>query len=232
MTEPQQPTPGSANTDPSEEITQVVSSPAAPSQPATGSLPVQPDPQAPAQFGQPQYPGAQYPAGAVQPGQQYPAGGQFGQPQPAQSYGQPGQQFAQPAQAYGQQAQQFGQAAPYGQPFPGAVPGAKKSNGLKVALFSVLGVVVLGAIVLFTAFVAPGWAPKKLTQSGAERGVRQILSTDYQVKDVANVSCPAATPVKKGSTFNCTVNIDGRRQTVPITFLDNKGGFEVGAPHD
>ena len=31
--------------------------------------------------------------------------------------------------------------------------------------------------------------------------------------------------------FDCTVTIDGRTQKVTLTFVDNKGGFEVGPPH-
>ncbi len=62
------------------------------------------------QYAQPQ----QQPGPSQQPGQGH--GGQPGQPQPGQAYGQPGQQYGQPQAPYGQQP--FQPQAPYGQSFP------------------------------------------------------------------------------------------------------------------
>ncbi|MFT4199143.1 DUF4333 domain-containing protein [Gordonia sp. (in: high G+C Gram-positive bacteria)] len=215
MTEPQKPE-SDATTDPSEEVTQAVESPAAPQQ--QYQYPV------PGTAASPQFPAAPQPGYPVPPGAVPPTAAQPGQPvQP----GQPGQPFGQPGQ-YPQQ----GQPPFAGQPYPGApgAPSGGSSGALKALLFSGIGLVVLVGLLAVTAFLWPGWAPRTLSESGAEKGVAKILTSDYQVQNVSNVSCPSGQKVKKGESFTCTVSIDGRRQRVTVTFLDSKGGFEVGAP--
>ena len=211
----------------------------APGQPASPyATPGQPPaPGYPQQAAQQQVP---VPPGMAAPAAQQAQYGQQSQPAP---YGQPGQpaQYGQPVQ-YGQPGQpgqypQPGQAQPGQAPYPGAPfgppPGASKGSGtgLKV-IVGVLGAIVLiGGLLAFTAFVAPGWAPKKLSQQGAQDGVTQILTKNYQVTKVSNVSCPDGERVKKGESFECRVTVEGRQQKVTVTFVDNKGGFEVGPPH-
>ena len=255
MTEPQQPdSDGTSTNGPSEDVTKVVGSPAADAaiDPAAAQQPPYP---APGQPGYPPPPGQ--PQVPVPPGMaaqaQQPQYGQVPQPQ----YGQgPQPQYAPPgAPPYGQapygQAP-YGQApygqAPYGQPggpgqpqpgqqYPGAPfgppPGgsAGSRRGLTVVLGALGALILVGGLLAFTAFVAPGWAPKKLSQQGAQNGVSQILTKNYQVEKLSNVNCPAGQRVKKGASFDCTVTVEGRQQKVTLTFIDNKGGFEVGAPH-
>jgi hypothetical protein len=87
-----------------------------------------------------------------QPGSYDPSSGGFGQQQPPQGYGQPGQYVQQPPQGYGQQQQwgqphpQWGQQpGPYGQPgFPGGQPPQKGKTGLVIAL--VIGVLALAGL--------------------------------------------------------------------------------------
>ncbi|MFT3900158.1 MAG: DUF4333 domain-containing protein [Gordonia sp. (in: high G+C Gram-positive bacteria)] len=222
MTEPQEPQSGDNATDPSEEVTQVVQTPS-----ADEVTQVVESPAAPQQQYQYTVPGAapQQPVAppAGQPGVQYPVPPGAAAPQPGQPYGAPLQpgQYPQPGQP--------GQFPPVGQPFPGAP--AKSGNTGKILTISGLTVLAIAALLAITAFFVPGWAPKKLSQAGAEKGVTQILKNDYQVQNVSNVRCPAeAQKVKKGESFSCTVTVDGRRQRVTLTFIDNKGGFEVGAP--
>ena len=245
MTEPQQPdSDGTSTNGPSEDVTKVVGSPAADAaiDPAAAQQPPYP---APGQPGYPPPPGQ--PQVPVPPGMaaqaQQPQYGQVPQPQ----YGQgPQPQYAPPgAPPYGQAP--YGQA-PYGQPggpgqpqpgqqYPGAPfgppPGgsAGSRRGLTVVLGALGALILVGGLLAFTAFVAPGWAPKKLSQQGAQNGVSQILTKNYQVEKLSNVNCPAGQRVKKGASFDCTVTVEGRQQKVTLTFIDNKGGFEVGAPH-
>ncbi|PYE20918.1 uncharacterized protein DUF4333 [Williamsia limnetica] len=194
---------------------------------------------APPQTGYPQQaPGGNY----GQPGQygsqpgQYgrPGEQQFGAPQNAPGqYGQPGQ-YSQPGQ-YGQldQGGQYSQPGQFGHGGPDqfsnmAQPESKKN----LPLFIGAGVVALIAVVLLvTAFLAPGFAVTKvLSQDAAQEGVKTVLETDYQAKDVQNVQCPKDKEIKKGDTFTCTATVAGANQQVKITFLDDDGKYEVGQP--
>lgn len=259
MTDPLQPGSGEANNDPGDDVTQVVEQPAAPEAPPTlqypmparpdqVAQPVQPEPSQPEPSVQPSVspypppgpavtPTAAYPPPGQAPGQPtYPvppgaqAPGQYGQ-YPPPAYGQTGPLPVQPGPA----GQQYGQP-PYGQPPQAGAPGApsqpKSGSGtaLKAIIGALVGIVVIGGLLAFTAFVAPGWAPKTLSQSGAEDGVRQILTNNYQVEKLSSVTCPSGEKVKEGASFDCTVTIEGRQQKVTLTFIDNKGAYEVGPP--
>ena len=58
----------------------------------------------------------------------------------------------------------------------------------------------------------------------------------YGIADVSNVSCPADQSVVKGTTFDCTADIDGESKTVTITVTGDekndaeKGNYTVGLP--
>ncbi len=185
------------------------------------------------QYAAPQYPAPGQPAYPVPPGAQAPgqyvpyAPPAYGQTGPLPAYGQTGPLPVQTGPApYGQ--------PPYGQPPQPGQPGEAKSGpstALKAIIGSLITVLVVGGLLAFTAFIAPGWAPKTLSQSGAEDGVKQILTKNYLVEKLSNVSCPSGERVKEGNSFDCTVTIEGRQQKVTLTFIDNKGGFEVGPPH-
>ncbi|WP_396918041.1 DUF4333 domain-containing protein [Mycolicibacterium sp.] len=195
--------------------------------------------QQPGQLGyqQPQYPATEQfgQQGYQQPGQfgqqpgQYGQPPQFGQPQ----FGQP--QYGQPGQ-FGQQPGQFGQPGQYGQYTPpGGEDGSKKS-------LAMIGIVAIGAAALvviavaITAFWLPGWAVTTVLDiNKAQSGVENILKDDtngYGNKNVSGVKCNNGEnpEVKKGSTFDCDVSIDGTKRKVTVTFQDDKGTYEVGRP--
>ncbi|KHO24371.1 hypothetical protein QQ44_15140 [Mycolicibacterium setense] len=191
------------------------------------SQPQQPQYPGPEQYGQQAYPP---PGQPPQYGQQVPGYGQqpqYGQPGQAPQYGQPGP-YGQPGQ-YGAPGQ-FGQ---YG--VPGAEASSKRSLATIGGIVGVL-VVLLLAVLAVTAFWLPGWAmTTKLDIDKAQSGVEQILTdktNGYGATKVTGVKCnDGENPtVKKDSTFDCEVTIDGTKRKVTVTFKDDKGTYEVGRP--
>jgi hypothetical protein len=194
-------------------------------QPVTGQQPsYQPYPQTDQYGQQPQY--GQSPYGQPQYGQP-----QYGQPQ----YGQPGQpgqtaQFGQPGQTA-----QYGQP-PYGAyPQPGAEASSKKSLKVIGGVIAALVILII-AVVGVLGFWKPGFfVTTKLDINAAQSGVEQILtdeSNGYGAKNVQDVTCNngESPEVKKGSTFDCEVSIDGTKREVTVTFQDDDGTYEVGRP--
>ena len=178
----------------------------------------------PTDYGQYQQPPAQY----YPPSQPFPQPTGYPQdPYAAQTaqYGQPGH-YGQPGQ-YGQYPGQYGQ--------PAAGTGSKQSRAV---IGTVVGVfaAVLVAVVLVLGFWAPGFfVTTKLDISKAQAGVAQILSDNtngYGAKNVKDVKCNNGQnpTVKKGTSFDCDVSIDGTKRQVTVTFQDNKGTYEVGRP--
>ena len=92
------------------------------------------------------------------------------------------------------------------------------------------------AVLAVTAFWLPGWAmTTKLDIDKAQSGVEQILTdktNGYGATKVTGVKCnDGENPtVKKDSTFDCEVTIDGTKRKVTVTFKDDKGTYEVGRP--
>ncbi|MFC3244709.1 DUF4333 domain-containing protein [Gordonia humi] len=152
--------------------------------------------------------------------------------------GQPGRQ-PYGAPAYGQQAPQAGQqpfaADPTLNPYAPTADGASSSGG-KGKLIAIIGgvVVLIAAIVLITAFVWPNWAKGGLNQSAVEQGVQKILTSPdpdgYGLKDVKNVSCPGGQKVEQGTTFTCSVTVNGDNKHVTVTVKDGDGTYEVSRP--
>lgn len=194
----------------------------------------QPPAYSPAEYPQYQQPAEspyqqQYPPAA--PGYGQP--GQYGQPGP---YGQPGQypqqpgQYVQPGQ-YGQPGQYPGQFAPYEQP----ASTSKRSLAVVGGVVGVFAVLFIG-VVLVLGFWAPGFfVTTKLDVDKAQEGVQQILTDEtngYGAKNVKDVTCNGGEDptVKKGSSFECNVSIDGASRRVTVTFQDNAGTYEVGRP--
>lgn len=161
--------------------------------------------------------------------------GQYGQPQQPAQYGQP-QQYGQPGQPgqYGQPAQP-GQPAQYPGQYGPQASGPKRSKGLMFGLIGG-GVGLLVVVILILGFWQPGFfVTTKLDINKANAGVQQILSDEtngYGAKNVKDVKCNNGTDptVKKGSTFDCTVSIDGASKHVTVTFQDENGTYEVGRP--
>ncbi len=176
-------------------------------------------------YGDPQY-GAQYGSAQYGAGQQQPYG-QGGYGAPSGSF--PAQASQPPSGAFGTQAQQ-----PAGQFGGDQFSSMAKSSGGPSArtwlLAAAGGVALIVAILLITAFWLPGWAPKSLSQTAVQDGVKQILTRDYQAADVSNVSCPSGEKVAKGHSFSCTVTIGGQQQQVKVTLLDDDGKYEVSRP--
>lgn len=212
----------------------------------SGGLPVQGYP-AP-QPGQSQ-PGhvqlGQAPAGQAQPGQAQAGQTQLGQVQPGQT--QPAQ--VQPGYGhpqYGQQPQygqtpQYGQQLPYGQQFPqqqyGTPPAFGERKAIGKTVWIVMGAVVaVVAAVCVTGLWAPGFfVTRVLDQSAVQNGVRTVLTSlppnGYGQPKVTAVSCPAKQPVKAGTTFDCSVTVDGKQKTVTIAVKDTDANYEVGQAH-
>ncbi len=189
--------------------------------------------QPPTQYYPPSQPYPQ-PTGYPQQGQY---GAQTGQYVPPGQYGQPGQYPQQPGQ-YGQQPGPYGQPGQYGQyPGPYGQPqaGPKRSRKVIGTVAGVFAAIVV-AVVLVLGFWQPGFfVTTKLDVSKAEAGVQQILTDDtngYGAKNVKDVKCNNGQnpTVKKGSSFDCDVSIDGTKRQVTVTFQDNKGTYEVGRP--
>lgn len=187
-------------------------------------------PQGPPAYGQPQ-PGMA--PGYGQPGQQHPGQQQvWGQPGP----GQP------PTQAWGQvppaqQQQAWGAPPPgqpdqwnQGQPYPGpGAPGSPSGSSKKPLIFGAIAVlVVLAAVILALVFGAFG--SDTLDQNAAQSGVEKIVTESYGAKNVSNVQCPADQKIKSGEKFTCTLSISGVKSSVTVTFVDDKGTYEVGRP--
>ena len=60
-------------------------------------------------------------------------------------------------------------------------------------------------------------------------GMPGVLTNDYKLK-ASDVKCPDSQPVKAGSTFTCTVSVDGAQKNVQITVKSDDGHYEVGQP--
>ncbi|MFI6430885.1 DUF4333 domain-containing protein, partial [Rhodococcus oryzae] len=159
-----------------------------------------------------------------------------GQPQTGaqpqfQAYNAPQQQQQYPGQP-GQYQQGGYQPGQPGQPQWGApVAGQPGAGSSKAPLWIALGVgavVVLGAIAVIAGMAFVGG--DTLDRAAAERGVEQVLTGSYGIKDVDNVTCPADQKVEKDESFTCELTVDGEPQQVTVTFTDDSGTYEVSRP--
>lgn len=181
--------------------------------------------------------GQQPQAGQAQPGQQWGQGaagqqqwGQAGQQQPGQwGQSQPGQA----QQQWGQQpqgGQPWGQAQPgqqWGQPAAGPQQ-PKSKKPLFIGLGALAVVVILGII---GVVVATSLGSKTLDSAAAEAGVAKVLTQSYGATQVDDVACPDGQKVESGTSFDCTVTVDGQHRSVTLTFTDDKGTYEVSRPN-
>lgn len=90
-------------------------------------------------------------------------------------------------------------------------------------------VVIVGGVIGLGA--AAGWfTTRLLDQQAVQDGVRQILTTHYDM-DVSTVSCPRAPEVKVNNTFTCTIGLStGESTTVRIVVVSEDGTYTVGRP--
>ncbi|NED61512.1 DUF4333 domain-containing protein [Streptomyces sp. SID10244] len=105
-----------------------------------------------------------------------------------------------------------------------------KSGRRRLLLFGGGAAILILAIVLITAFVVPGWAPKTISQDAVQDGVKKVLTEDYQASEVSDVECPSGQRVEQGASFTCKATVGGQQQTVTVTFLDDDGKYEVSRP--
>jgi hypothetical protein len=174
---------------------------------------------------QPGYPQEYQQPQQTQWGQQpTPYGQQPGYPQQQPGGGYPHTGPQQPP-GYGQPRQEVD----YGQPPSNSGAGEKKS---KNAIWIGIGaVIVVIAAVGILGFVTPGFFVAKVFDNKAvQAGVSKILTENYKIQGVANVSCPAGQEVKDGNTFDCTATVAGKQQRVPIKVTSADGQYEVGTP--
>jgi hypothetical protein len=59
--------------------------------------------------------------------------------------------------------------------------------------------------------------------------VKKILTDDYKVAGVTDVTCPATQKVRDGNTFDCTVIVAGKTKKVTITVIGSDGNYQVGS---
>jgi len=89
-----------------------------------------------------------------------------------------------------------------------------------------------------TATTAPRPSPilgrKVFDHSKVETGVTKILTRyppdGYGLTAISGVSCPANQPVITGTTFTCTLTVDGSPRAVTLTVKDDDGKYEVAPP--
>ena len=141
------------------------------------------------------------------------------QPQPAYpgAYGQP-----QPSQQQQQQQQAYGAPAP-------SAPRAKKSGK---AMTIVVTALVTAAVSVLATLLATGTltAAPLFEREALESGVSDILSDDFELTDVKDVSCPAEAVAERGEKFECTFTSGGEKLSVPVEVLNDDGQYRVGGP--
>ncbi len=179
-------------------------------------------PQPAQQAWNPQAAGAPQPGSAPQWGAPAPGQPQWGAAQGGypQAGGYPQQGY--PTQQYGApQQNQWGAPVP-----PATAPSGDNKKALMWVGIAVAATIVVGGVV----FALGSLGSKTLDQAAAEQGVEQIVTESYGARAVTNVSCPSGQKVKEGSSFECTLNVDGTPKTVTVTFTDNDGTYEVSRP--
>lgn len=60
--------------------------------------------------------------------------------------------------------------------------------------------------------------------------VRRVVTEDYGLERVRDVSCPRNEPVEVGASFVCYIQVAGDERKVAITVENEKGRYRVGAP--
>jgi Domain of unknown function (DUF4333) len=129
---------------------------------------------------------------------------------------------------------------PYGAPAgpaqyagsPGRVypaPRRRRSSRLPLVLAGV-AVLVL-ALVGVLGFVTPGFfVTRVLDPAAVQEGVQDVLSDDYGVEGVADVTCPADVEVVGGAAFECRATVDGDAVRVPVLITNDDAEYQVGRP--
>ncbi|HEY3711865.1 MAG TPA: DUF4333 domain-containing protein [Amycolatopsis sp.] len=61
-------------------------------------------------------------------------------------------------------------------------------------------------------------------------GVAKVLTENYGLHHLGEVTCPDRQAVADGNQFQCTVDVAGERKRVPITVTGTSGQYRVDAP--
>ncbi|GAB2631138.1 DUF4333 domain-containing protein [Nocardia goodfellowii] len=73
--------------------------------------------------------------------------------------------------------------------------------------------------------------PDNLDPVAVQRGIVEVLSESYGLAAIKDVKCPEELPVVVGSSYECSLRIDGLKKTVAVTVTDQDGTYEVSRPH-
>ncbi|MDN5757727.1 MAG: DUF4333 domain-containing protein [Tomitella sp.] len=136
--------------------------------------------------------------------------------------------------AYGDQAA-YGNPSPYGdQPQQWAQPQDPAAGGHRAGpiIAGVAGLVVaVIAVFLVLGFVWPKFlVTSVLDTQAAETSIGNVLSDDFRIDGVGQVSCPDHIDVESGSSFVCNAVIAGQATSVTSTFTDDSGTYLVAQP--
>ncbi len=69
-----------------------------------------------------------------------------------------------------------------------------------------------------------------LVAQGVEFVLTRSAPSGYQLTGVAGAKCPDTQPITAGTSFTCTVNIDGQAKEVTVDIISNQGWYVVSAP--
>ena len=81
-----------------------------------------------------------------------------------------------------------------------------------------------------SGFATPSTAHRVFDHEAVATGVRRVLTEDYDIDGVREVTCPEGRGVTAGNTFRCAVVISGDEQQVEITVAGDDGRYTVSPP--
>lgn len=67
-------------------------------------------------------------------------------------------------------------------------------------------------------------------EGALDSGVREVLTDDFELTDVAAVECPDEISAQAGERFECTFTSGGEALSVPVEVLNDQGQYRVGGP--
>ncbi|MEV0763448.1 DUF4333 domain-containing protein [Nocardia sp. NPDC050435] len=89
----------------------------------------------------------------------------------------------------------------------------------------------IGALPTTTVAATPTpVVPDNLDPVAVQQGVTQVLTESYGLGAIKDVKCPAELPVVVGSSYECSLRIDGVKKAVAVTVTDPDGTYEVSRP--
>jgi hypothetical protein len=93
----------------------------------------------------------------------------------------------------------------------------------------------LAALAAVALFVWPGFLNKKVfDERQVTSGVTGVLTgaapTGYGLTGVSDVSCPSGQEVKAGTSFECTLTLNGAPKTVTVEVKSDDGLYQVNPP--